>query len=183
MSAVKHLFAFREHKQKKEPVMNKLSLLWLVCFAFSANASPPCSGDKHRQFDFWLGEWTAYSEDGEKQGTNNLRSIVGGCAMQENWSSAGGVFKGTSYNFYDENRKVWHQTWVDNSGGRLLLEGGLKDGKMVLEGSQLSDGSEVLDRITWTPLPDGRVRQHWQRSADEGENWQDVFDGYYQRDE
>lgn len=145
---------------------------------------PPCSAPEHRQFDFWLGKWTAYSAEGQKQGTNHLHKIVGECAMQENWQSARGAFKGTSYNFYEPRRKVWHQTWVDNGGGTLLLEGGLIDGKMQLQGNRSSqEGETVIDRITWTPLDDGRVRQHWQSSADNGKTWSDVFDGFYQRDD
>jgi hypothetical protein len=30
-------------------------------------------------------------------------------------------------------------------------------------------------------LPDGRVRQHFQESADDGKTWQEWFDGYYRR--
>ena len=167
--------------------MNRAIVTFLLTLLVSSTTSaeetppPPCSEPEHRQFDFWLGKWTAYSEDGQKQGTNHLTQVMGQCVMQENWQSASG-FSGTSFNFYDANRKVWHQTWVDNSGGKLLLEGGLRDGKMQLQGDRINgEGKTVTDRITWTPLPDGRVRQHWQATLD-GENWQDVFDGYYQRD-
>ena len=41
----------------------------------------------------------------------------------------------------------------------------------------------VIDRITWTPMQDGRVRQHWQASSDDGETWAYVYDGSTQRDE
>jgi hypothetical protein len=39
----------------------------------------------------------------------------------------------------------------------------------------------VRHRITWTPLPDGTVRQHWQASRDDGATWDDLFDGRYVR--
>jgi len=51
----------------------------------------PCSSDEHRQFDFWLGEWTSYSKDGKKQGTNHLTKPLGLCVLQENWTD---VFDG-----------------------------------------------------------------------------------------
>jgi hypothetical protein len=38
-----------------------------------------------------------------------------------------------------------------------------------------------VQRITWTPLPDGRVRQHWESTTDGGRTWSTVFDGYYTR--
>jgi hypothetical protein len=36
-------------------------------------------------------------------------------------------------------------------------------------------------RITWTPLPEGRVRQFWENSRDEGKTWSVAFDGTYVR--
>lgn len=42
----------------------------------------------------------------------------------------------------------------------------------------MSDGA---DQITWTPLGDGRIRQHWQVSNDEGKTFSTAFDGYYER--
>jgi hypothetical protein len=161
-------------------------LLLLTSTAIFAEETPPvpCSADEHRQFDFWLGHWTSYSKEGKKQGTNHLTKLMGQCVIQENWESGGGKFKGTSFNFYDPARNAWHQTWVDSSGGTLRLDGGLVGGSMQLSGQRTRrDGDTVVERITWTPLEDGRVRQHWQASIDEGENWTEVFDGFYQRDE
>ena len=53
---------------------------------------------------------------------------------------------------------------------------------MVLEGTGKGrDGKPVRSRITWTPLEDGRVRQHWQLSRDDGATWTTAFDGLYSR--
>lgn len=159
-------------------------LLLSLSLAEAAPSAPtPCSAPEFRQFDFWLGRWTAYSEDGKKQGTNHLQRVFGDCGIQENWVSGHRAFTGTSFNFYIPERQVWHQTWIDSGGGTLLLEGGFKDGRMQLQGERISkEGGTVLDRITWTPLEDGRVRQHWQASTDNGVTWSEVFDGYYQRE-
>ena len=163
-------------------ILTTLTLL-LLCSASQA-APAPCSSDAYHQFDFWLGKWTAYSVDGEKQGTNHLHRVIGNCGLQENWVSASGQFEGTSYNVYVPSEKRWHQTWVDNQGGTLFLEGRFTEGKMQLQGKRENrKGKKVLDRITWTPLEDGRVRQHWQSSEDKGKTWTEVFDGYYVRDE
>ena len=168
--------------------MRKMSLILLLMTTsslFAEEAPPvPCSADEHRQFDFWLGHWTSYSKEGKKQGTNHLTKLMGQCVIQENWQSGGGKFTGTSFNFYDPARKEWHQTWVDSGGGTLRLDGGLVGGSMQLSGHRTRpNGDTVVERITWSPMEDGRVRQHWQASTDEGENWTEVFDGYYQRDE
>ena len=53
---------------------------------------------------------------------------------------------------------------------------------MVLSGPGIDrEGDPITHRISWTPLDDGRVRQHWAVSPDAGETWHEVFDGYYTR--
>lgn len=160
-------------------------LLVITMFPVSADESPPpCSAPEHRQFDFWLGHWTSYTEDGKKQGSNRIEKMMGQCMIQGHWISAKGRYRGSSFNFYDPANKQWHQTWVDNNGGSLRMDGGLVGGSMQLAGKPMSaKGENVIDRITWTPMQDGRVRQHWQASSDDGETWADVYDGYTQRDE
>ena len=140
----------------------------------------PCSGEEYRQFDFWIGDWEVLDEAGTPQGTNRIEQILGGCALQENWVGAEGS-TGHSFNTFDKNSGRWHQTWVDGNGLLLLLDGGLEEGSMVLSGPGVSrDGDPITHRISWTPLEDGRVRQHWQACKDGGD-WNEVFDGYYTR--
>jgi hypothetical protein len=64
---------------------------------------------------------------------------------------------------------------VDRQGGLLLLEGGLKDGKMMLSGDQ------GKTRIIWTPRPDGTVTQLWEATEDQGRTWKTIFHGIYTR--
>ncbi|MEJ2541855.1 MAG: hypothetical protein P8188_18125, partial [Gemmatimonadota bacterium] len=76
------------------------------------------------------------------------------------------------------------QSWVDNQGLLLRIEGGIRDGAMVLEGITVRpDGVEVLNRITWSVLDDtgDRVRQLWEFSTDGGDLWNVAFDGEYRR--
>ena len=83
---------------------------------------------------------------------------------------------------YDAVTGRWHQTWVDDSGGILYLDGGLRDGSMILSGKRIGRlGKPVTDRITYTPRPDGTVRQWWQVSRDDGKTWATSFDGIYHR--
>ncbi len=137
----------------------------------------PCADAEHRQFDFWIGEWEVFDPDGVKQGTNRIESILGGCALYESWTGETGSV-GHSLNTYDGRTGRWHQTWVDSNGLLLQLHGGLEDGAMVLAGAGIDrEGDPIRHRISWTPLEDGRVRQHWE-VARNGE-WQDVFVGLY----
>jgi len=153
-----------------------------VC-AQEPDPTGPCSGPEYRQFDFWIGDWSV-SSNGEPAGTNNVRSVHGGCAIQENWQGTGeGGISGSSYNIYDRAADHWHQTWVDSSGTLLQLDGGMKDGSMVLSGERPArdGGGVVLHRISWTPAADGSVRQLWEASQDGGRSWSVLFDGLYVR--
>jgi hypothetical protein len=148
------------------------------------NAKPPaCAASEYRQFDFWQGDWDVRDATGKIVGRNRIVSLQNGCALQENWTGTGGV-SGTSLNIYDSDHKRWHQTWVDNSGGLLQLDGGIVDGAMVLRGESISADAPpktALQKITWTPQPDGRVRQLWESSTDSGKTWAIVFDGMYSK--
>lgn len=140
----------------------------------------PCSSAKYHQFDFWIGDWTVTS-NGQPAGTNSIHAILNDCALQENWQGAAGTM-GTSFNIYDQATDKWHQTWIDDTGTLLQLDGGLQDGSMVMQGQRPApDGNGMTThRISWTPNPDGSVRQLWDASRD-GETWTVLFDGLYQK--
>ena len=161
-----------------------VSFLALPAGAADEAASKPgtaCDSPPRRQFDFWLGEWEVRNPAGKLVGRNRITRVHGGCALEEQWSGNGGV-SGQSLNVYDVERDRWHQTWVDNTGGFLLLDGGYKDGRMVMTGqaAPTPGAAPQMQRIAWQPLPDGRVRQLWESSPD-GSTWTIVFDGYYTR--
>lgn len=141
---------------------------------------PACGSPEHRQFDFWVGEWSV-TQAGKTAGTNRIERILDGCALLESWTGASG-YRGNSLNFYDAARQRWHQTWIDTSGLALALDGELAQGSMVLAGTRLDPATQrtVHDRITWTPNPDGTVRQLWETSTD-GKTWSTAFDGLYSR--
>lgn len=148
--------------------------------AFAQSPPAACATAEHRAFDFWIGEWNVHGAKGKLAGTNSIQREIGGCVLHERYDTGRG-YRGESFNIYDAPRKVWHQTWVDSSGLLLLLEGGMRDGKMVLEGQTTgSDGKTTRHRITWTPNPDGSVRQFWESTAPTGE-WTVAFDGRYTR--
>ena len=138
------------------------------------------------EFDFWIGEWDVFGPEGGQVGRNTITSMFGNGMLHEHWHGNGGV-EGRSINAYDGTRGHWHQTWMDSTGDMLLLEGGLVDGAMVLEGwAPSGDDPTAVDRqrITWTRVsgPDGaEVRQLWESSSDGGATWTVAFDGWYRR--
>jgi len=164
----------------KAALVAALYLSCVPCAFGQAPAAKPCSEPERRQFDFWIGEWDVTGlKTGQKAGENSIVAIHDGCALRESWRGAKGS-TGTSLNAFFGGQ--WHQTWVDNSGLLLRLDGGLRDGKMVLEGeTRARDGGRVLHRISYEPRPDGSVRQHWETSRDGGRTWTTAFDGLYVR--
>ena len=152
-----------------------------LALAQTPPAAPPpgCPAEVRRQFDFWVGDWSV-TVGGQHAGDNRIDKILSGCALLENWTGAGGM-SGKSLNFYDPVRERWHQTWIDDRGGSLALDGTFTAGSMVLSGTQQDKaGKTTLNRITWTALPSGQVRQVWETSAD-GKSWTVAFDGLYTR--
>ncbi len=148
-----------------------------------AAGGTPCAAPEQRQFDFWVGDWDVTGPDGKPTGQNKVVRVLNGCALEENWTGAQGAH-GTSLSIYDAATRRWHQTWVDDSGGLLVLDGEFRDGKMALIGrrpSQKEKGTTITHRITWTPVGADRVRQFWQASSNDGRTWKTVFDGTYVR--
>ena len=160
--------------------LEALLALVLVASFGAVSASEPCATAEHRQFDFWLGEWQVRKADGAIAGINRIEKRHSGCVIHERYATGRG-YSGESLNIYDASRKVWHQTWVDSSGLLLLLEGRFNGKSMVLEGeTSKAGGKPVRHRITFTPNPDGAVRQLWETSDEKGQ-WSTVFDGLYSR--
>ncbi len=168
-----------ESRIARNPVSRPMQTITLLAAGLMMTAAAAaCQAPEFRQFDFWIGDWDVSSPANPGGVSRNvIARINDGCALREEYATPTG-YEGTSLNFYDAARKVWHQTWIDNQGGALYLEGGLQGSSMVL--ATTVDPRNV-QRITWTPLDDGRVRQHWEATADGGQSWATVFDGYYSR--
>ncbi|HWB40278.1 MAG TPA: hypothetical protein VG500_03415 [Gemmatimonadales bacterium] len=149
--------------------------------AGAASPAKACAATEHRQFDFWIGDWDVTTPAGAMAGRNRIEPILGGCVLKESWTGARGM-SGSSYNAYDRQKKQWHQTWVDDNGSLLQLDGKFADGKMVLSGeTRDTSGAPVLNRITWQETEPGVVRQLWETSGDGGKSWSVAFDGRYRK--
>jgi hypothetical protein len=150
-----------------------LVVLLLSVMPQAPQAPQRCDAPEYRQFDFWVGDWTVTDSAGDATyGANTITNEERGCLLHERWRGSRGV-SGQSFNFYDRRTQRWEQVWVANNGNVLRLEGRFDGRSMVLE----SGGN----RITWTPQPDGRVRQVWTTTPDSGRTWQASFDGWYRR--
>jgi hypothetical protein len=141
-----------------------------------------CCTEKHKEFNFWLGEWEVFNGD-KLAGYNSIKIDQDSCVLVERWRSVAGNFTGTSYNFYNKSIQRWQQLWIDNQGGQLQLMGGFTKGEMIMYTEEMvnQDNEKYINRITWTPHDDGTVRQHWETSTDHGASWNTAFDGLYKR--
>ncbi|NND60814.1 MAG: hypothetical protein HKN49_11160 [Gammaproteobacteria bacterium] len=142
----------------------------------------PCETDpRHRQFDFWAGNWDVFMANGNKAGENRIEIVEKGCVLEELWTgSAGGT--GRSLNYYDPAKDRWVQQWVSSGGLIINIEGGLDDdGSMAMTGTSYytTTGKQNAFRGLWTLLEDGRVRQFFEESYDGGETWSPWFEGFY----
>lgn len=140
-----------------------------------------CASPQAREFDFWIGRWEV-SEAGKPAGVNLIERILDGCALLENWTGVSGS-SGKSLNFFDTADGLWHQTWIDGSGGALFLAGKFANGAMRMEGLRPASAKQpaTRHRITWTPSADGTVRQLWESAPVGVDQWTVLFDGTYAR--
>ncbi|MBI4852721.1 MAG: tetratricopeptide repeat protein [Acidobacteria bacterium] len=145
-------------------------------------ASYPCLYSlEARLFDFWVGEWDVKTQDGSLAGTNTIQRVVGDCALIENWTnSSGGT--GKSFNFYNNQTKKWHQTWVDDKGNVINFSGEFKDNSMKFQAENTtSDGKKILRKLTFYPISSDQVRQLGEISSDNGNSWAIEYDLTYFR--
>lgn len=151
-------------------------------FGQSAGQSPCSGGPGFGDWDFWVGEWSVYSNDESRQlqGTNSITKHHGGCLIKEAWTSVQGT-GGFSINYYNPVRDEWRQVWVAN-GYSIDYAGGLNDeGAMVLEGHLFNYATNTASRFRgiWTPKADGSVVQRFEIHNAENDTWSVWFEGLY----
>jgi len=167
-------------------------LAFAACFVVAAaklaagqSAKPRtvmCTAPEHKQFDFWLGDWDVYRRGGSPAPVARTRvePMVEGCAIREVYRRNDG-YLGESFSMYDATRATWHQSWVTNEGELLIVEGGLQNGRMILQGATVgADHRPSLVRGTWSKESEG-VREVAETSSDSGVTWKPLFDLLFRR--
>lgn len=142
--------------------------------------SNPCDSPEAKAMNFWNGNYEVRNPQGQVVGHNRVERILGGCAIQENWSSAGG--EGKSFTWFDAGKRKWRQVYLDTSGRAHEYFGEPHEGGVRFEWvTNQADGAKRLVRMTFTPREEGKVRQFLEESWDDGRNWTPQFDGLYIR--
>jgi hypothetical protein len=149
--------------------------------ADAADAPSPCAAPEYRQFDFWVGKWEVRETvSGAVAGKSLVEKLYDGCAIRENFSQDG--FSGGSLNHYGRLDHHWRQAWTDSLGTWRDFVGRIEDSKMVMTWSHPSrarPGVIILERMAFTPNPNGTVRQFSQHSEDDGKTWTENYDYTY----
>lgn len=160
------------------------AIILILQSASVTSPPPPCATPEHGQFDFWVGEWDVFPNGADKLVAHSkIEKLYAGCAIRENWMPLKGA-GGGSLNGYDPATKRWHQTWIGSQPGHVDFDGGFTGGKMVLTGMWAGvngPGQDALVRMTYSPQPDGSIRQHGEQSVDHGLTWTTNFDFIYRK--
>ena len=164
--------------------------LFIVAMFIStvAKSQSPCGSNAvYRQFDFWIGEWEAFSAKG-KAGDSKISLLLDSCIVLEEWTSTGvakGVrYAGKSFNTYNAQTNQWQQTWVDNVGGSTAyLYGKAEQNAIVFQTAPFAPAKDtgVIQRLSFFRLVSDKVRQLGEVSNDAGKTWTTTFDLEYRR--
>jgi hypothetical protein len=165
-------------------ILFALLLLWTSIAGAQVQPSPCTTDTMYRQFDFWIGAWEVYGQNGQKAGDSKIELILDSCIILENWTSARAGYGGKSFNTYNSLTRQWQQTWVDNRGGSTeYLEGKREGNKMIFRTKPfpVAKDSMAVRRLSFYQLSADAVRQHGEISKDQGATWQTEYDLMYRR--
>jgi hypothetical protein len=136
--------------------------------------------DPHRQFDFWVGEWSVQNRhlqaDGSwKDGDVTRARIVpvcGGRAVLEEWAGPlhGNFMNGFSLRAYDPAREDWDLLlfWTPTGHGSFgQLRGTFRHGR----GEFFADGGQNLTRYSFSDALPDTVRWDQGTTKDGGQTW------------
>lgn len=152
--------------------------------AQAQSAAVDCGDAARRAIGYWIGEWiVSDTASSTPIAESRIEWVVDGCAIRESYEQKTGPggkpmhYAGTSYTAYDAASDRWKQFYVDTTGRAALLDGDLRDKRLVLNGKT----GAKLTRMTIEALADGDVRQHGEASADGGKHWAPTFDFTYRK--
>ena len=169
-------FAQHDHSQTKaKPEMDPAMMEAMM------KAGAP--GDMHKKLDAFAGSWNVKStfwmmpgaDPASMDGTAENHWIMGGRYLEQrfngNWM--GMPFEGIGYTGYDNVKKQYWSTWMDNSTTSMMTSTGTMDGKTFSFTGSMSDpmtgkDSRADSKITitdadhhtmemWGPGPDGKM--------------------------
>lgn len=139
------------------------------------------SEDKHRQFDFWIGEWDVnlrmiqadLSFKDAIKARANIYSILNGKAILELWDSV--PIKGYSLRYYDPTAEQW-VLWLNwpspNTSRTTSLSGEFRHGRGEFRNQFTTpDGQTITQRYSFNDITPFSLRWDDLNSNDGGKTW------------
>lgn len=141
-------------------------------------------GDPHKKLDAFVGTWTTkitfWPAPGappmSSEGTSENRWLMGGRYLEQRYKGdmMGAPFEGVGITGYDNVKKHYWGTWMDNMSTAMMMSTGwMPDGKTFLFSGSMADpmtgkDARMEERITinsndhhvlemWGPAPDGSM--------------------------
>ncbi len=145
-------------------------------FGHGGKRATPVSGilpSAARQFDFWLGDWSVIG-DGAFSGGDTITTYgLGGgiCVLRSLESNDGYQLSGVAT--YHPQDRIWNYVSIDSDGQHIDLTGGLRSGRMTLEGILTGPGEApgTQARMTFDRPSDREITQTLEVSTDGGQTW------------
>ncbi len=144
--------------------------------------------EPNKQLDFWVGDWKCEGKTrngpGKDEWTdtsaeNHIDRGFKDHVIQEHFAMDG--LNGFSISVYDQNAKLWRQTWVDDNGGYIALTGGVKDGKMTLVTLPMPKRPGIFSRMVFDNVKADSFDWNWEKSTDDGKTWELAWHLHYTR--
>ena len=157
----------------------------VFCFGFApsptiaqtSDISDPWKSEKHREFDFWIGEWDVNLRIKQPDNTwkdsvkakTKIYPILDGKAILELWDSPS--IKGFSVRYFDPEQQKWilYLNWPSNSRSSIgSLTGSFRHGRGEFFTRQ---GNGSISRYTFSDISDNSLRWDDAFSKDGGKTW------------
>jgi hypothetical protein len=127
--------------------------LILAPVILSAQPQLTCDTPEHRQFDFWIGEWSV-SSGAKPVGHSVITKELAGCLIVENWYGSDGD-RAKSLNWYESATKKWRRIYVGLKTS-ADCKGEWNEGSLRFEGMDST-------RLIFTPATNKSVRRQKER--------------------
>lgn len=160
--------------------------VFISVFAANGLAASDAGGcgasPENRQLDYWLGNWKIGAEGSSGNARSTVSLSLDKCLVIENWDGGQG-HRGQNFFGYSADDKSWYGMFADNEGRvHVFTSGKVASGTAEFQGtSHGPNGENVLNRVKIMRTNANKVEQTWEKSTDNGANWNVVFRGEYSR--
>ena len=158
----------------------------LITIALASLSLPVFSqttGDKRRQFDFWIGEWDVNLRVRQKDNTwldkhksvARIYPILNGKAILELWSENETGINGYSLRYYNPKKGVW-DLWLNWAGNNRSGTNGMEcifrhKRAECFSKRRINESTNLISRYTFSDAHSGSVRWDDAYSRDGGKTW------------